>query len=309
MSAPPLLDPDLLRSFVLIAEEGSFTRAAERIGRTQSAVSLQMQRLETAVGHALLARGKGGAVEITEEGRVLLAHAHRVMALNADLFAALRSPVLPKVVRFGAADYLSQRYLPEVMRRFGAAFPTVSVELEHAPACRLVMKLRAGELDLAVGATGLVPPGWPSVTLETTPLVWVGAEGRAVHLEDPLPLSLPWAECPWRPPWLKDCVWREQALSALERAGRAYRVVSTSNTVAGQLAPVFAGLAVSIATPGDLHPGLRRLGTADGLPALPGHSLILLKAETPRQPVTDVLAAQVMEVFGVAEAGGAAEPA
>jgi DNA-binding transcriptional LysR family regulator len=298
MTAPSLLDPDLLRTLVAIAEEGSFTRAAERVGRTQSAVSLQVQRLEMAVGHGLLKRGKGGAVDLTVEGRLLVAHAHRVLALNAELFASLGSPVLPKVIRFGAADYLAQGYLPEVMKRFGAAFPTVGIDLEHAPACRLVMKLQAGELDLMVGTGGLSPPGYPFVTLATLPLRWVVADGGQAHLDDPVPLSLPWVDCPWRPSWLSDCVWRSAALKALDRAGRRYRIVSTASSVAGQMAPVLGGLAVSVATADDLVPGVRMLAADEGMPLLPEQSVILLKAENPRQPVTDVLAAHIMEAFG-----------
>jgi DNA-binding transcriptional LysR family regulator len=299
MAQPPLIDPELLRTFVLVAEEGSFTRAAERVGRTQSAVSLQIQRLETAVGHLLLLRGKGGAVDLTDEGRTLQVHAHRVLALNAELFASLRAPSLPKEIRFGAADYLTQGYLPEVMKRFGAAFPTVRIQLEHAPACRLVMKLREGELDLVVGTGGLAPPGHPFVILSEIPLRWVVAEGAEVHREDPIPLSLPWVDCPWRPPWLSDCIWRAAALAALERAGKRFRIVSTASTVASQMAPVLAGLAVSIATPEDVGPGIRMLSADDGLPELPRQSVILLLADNPRQPVTDVLAAQIMDAFGL----------
>jgi DNA-binding transcriptional LysR family regulator len=236
MPSPPLLDPDLLRSLVLVAEERSFTRAAERVGRTQSAVSLQIQRLETAVGHLLLSRSKGGAVELTDEGRLLVAHAHRILSLNADLFAALKSPALPKVVRFGAVDYQAQGYLAEVLKGFTAAYPGVQVEMEHTLSCRLATKLRAGELDLMVGSKGHEPPGWPSVTLKSTRLRWIVAEGSSAHLQDPLPISINPEECQWRPPWLPDCPWRAATLSALGRSGRSYRIISTATTLSGQRA-------------------------------------------------------------------------
>jgi DNA-binding transcriptional LysR family regulator len=273
------------------------------VGRTQSAVSLQVQRLEMAVGHGLLKRGKGGAVDLTVEGRRLVAHAHRVLALNAELFASLGSPVLSKVIRFGAADYLAQGYLPEVMKRFGAAFPTVGIDLEHAPACRLVMKLQAGELDLMVGTGGcrhraIPSPPWPRCRFDGS-----SPTGAGRIWTTRCPLSLPWVDCPWRPSWLSDCVWCSAALKALDRAGRRYRIVSTASSVAGQMAPVLGGLAVSVATADDLVPRVSMLAADEGMPLLPEHSVILLNAENPRQPVTDVLAAHIMEAFGVSERG------
>src|SRR5580693_1762236 len=108
------LDPDLLRAFAFIAEEGSFTRAAERVGRTQSAVSMQVQRLESLLGEKVLARGKGGAIQLTAHGRYLLDKAREVLALNDAIWSAFREPVVRGTVRLGTPDDYAMRYLPPV---------------------------------------------------------------------------------------------------------------------------------------------------------------------------------------------------
>src|ERR1700709_956831 len=94
MTRPATLDPDLLRAFVHIAEEGSFTRAAQRVGRTQSAVSMQVQRLESLLGERLLSRGKGGTVHLTPHGQFLLARAREMLALNDEIWTSFRAPAV-----------------------------------------------------------------------------------------------------------------------------------------------------------------------------------------------------------------------
>ena len=112
---PQGLDPDLLRSFVLIAEEGSFSRAGERVGRTQSAVSMQMQRLEAMLGRRLLDRGRGGQVGLTQHGAMLLERARELLALNDQIWASFRTPVVQGRVRLGSPDDYALRYLPPVL--------------------------------------------------------------------------------------------------------------------------------------------------------------------------------------------------
>ena len=129
MPAPRAIDPDLLRSFTCIAEEGSFTRAASRVGRTQAAVSMQMQRLEDLLGVRVLVRSKGGSVGLTAHGRFLLDRARDVLAANDGIWNAFREPQVAGTVRLGTPDDYALRWLPPILRGFAASHPAVEVEV------------------------------------------------------------------------------------------------------------------------------------------------------------------------------------
>ena len=299
MGFPTGLDLDLLRSFVVIAEERSFTRAAERVGRTQSAVSLQMQRLEAALGQTVLLRGKGGAVDLNQQGQYLLGRARELLGLNDEILKSMRVAPVHGTVRLGIADEVSPRYLPRILERFSQTAPSVEVQVTCGLSCAISVQLKNGDFDLAIIESGLEPRQWPAIEIWRCPRSWITSEFHRQHLRDPLPLSLSPADCQWRPPWVAECLTRALAIRALEQSGRNYRLVSTSLTTAGQLAAVLAGLAViaSMATSG-LPEDLRPVRAGEGLPELPGTSFLMLKAREPRQPMTDLLAAQIHEVFG-----------
>ena len=112
------LDPELLRAFVLIAEGNSFTQAADRLGRTQSAISMQIKRLEELLGQTVLSRGKGGAITLTTHGRYLLARARQILALNDEVMATFRAPAMSGTVRLGTPDDYALSHIPGVLRRF-----------------------------------------------------------------------------------------------------------------------------------------------------------------------------------------------
>ncbi len=300
MPGAPTFDLDLLRTLAAIAEEASFTRAAERIGRTQSAVSLQVQRLEAFVGHPLLLRRKGGAVELTEHGRILVEQGSRLLALNDEILAGLRMVAEPARVRLGASEDHSQLYLPRLLERFSETHPAVSVEIASGPSCQLVQWLKAGELDLMLCEGGHEPRGWPATLLWSTPLCWITSARHTAETRDPLPLALSPDDCPFRPDWLDACVWRGAAERALSRAGRRYRIVATASSVAGQQAVVKAGLALTVGSPASLVPGLRLVDPAEGLPELPETEVLLLTSPEAAQPVTDALAAHLAASFGPA---------
>jgi DNA-binding transcriptional LysR family regulator len=297
MSSLPGLDVDLLRTFALIAEEGSFTRAAERVGRTQSAVSLQVQRLEGIVGHRLFVRGKGGAVQVTPQGRNLLSRASEMLALNDQIVSSLRAQPKHSEVRIGLPEDYLQLNIAESIVRFSEAHPEISAEVVGAPSCSLMPLLKSGDLDLLVCEAGIEPRNWPSVELWRGRLHWITSDRHAPHLEDPMPLCLSPGNCPWRPPWLEECQWRGAALKALERARRQYRIVSTSTYLADLQKTVQAGLAVMVCTLPGLAEGLRPSRPDEGLPELPEVSTLLLKARAPRQPVTDLLAAHIIDTL------------
>ena len=288
MSLPPGLDPDLLRAFVFIAEDASFTRAAQRVGRTQSAISMQMQRLESALGHRLLSRGKGGHVQLTPHGQYLLAHAREMLALNDQIWTSFQAPAVQGTVRLGTPDDYALRYVPQVLRRFAERHPSVQVEVLCLPSNLLVERLRAGELDLTLCSDGHEPSGWPVTELRRAPLAWVTSTTYAPHRQDPLPLALATGE---------HCTWSRAAQRTLDSAGRHYRVAYAAGTLMGTLAPVVAGLAVTVSPTSWLPEGLRTMRADEGMPALPEFSVLLLKGPDPRQPVTDALAEYIAETF------------
>lgn len=301
MGVPAGLDLDLLRSFVAIAEEKSFTRAASRVGRTQSAVSLQMQRLEGVLGQTVIVRGKGGSVELSSQGRFLLERARELLALNDDVMRSMKAAPAHGTIRLGIAEEVSARHLPRILDRFAHAAPTVEVEVEIAASCLLSLRLKNAELDLVLLRAGLEPRQWPAIEIWQSPTKWVTSETHRQHLHNPLPVATSPAGCPWRPADYSECPWRAMMFRALEQAGRAYRIVSTAATTLGQMAAAQSGLAVTTALAGyPLLDGLRTVQPDEGMPELPDCRYLMLKGRDPRQPMTDLLAAQVEDVFGTA---------
>lgn len=288
MTLPAGLDPDLLRAFTYIAEEGSFTRAARRVGRTQSAVSMQVQRLEVLLGQRLLSRGKGGSVQLTPHGQFLLQRARELLALNDEIWTSFRAPIVQGTVRLGTPDDYALRYLPQILKRFADSYPAVQVDVLCLPSIDLLQRLREGELDLTLCSEGttasadrLAMPLWRG------PLTWITSTTHAPHRLDPLPVALAGDHC----------AWAKAALSALDGMGRRYRVAYRSATQLGTHAPVLAGLAVTVSTISWLPEGLRPLRPEEGMPALPEFGILLLRNPDARQPVTDALASYIAETF------------
>jgi molybdate transport repressor ModE-like protein len=283
MSTPAVIDPDLLRAFAFIAEEGSFTRAAERVGRTQSAVSMQVQRLEAILGQRVLQRSKGGAVQLTPHGQYLLDRSRDLLALNDEIWSAFHAPAITGTVRLGTPDDYAFHYLPGALKRFADAHPSVEVDVCCEPSTQLVERLRAGELDLTLCTEGHEPARWPAVELWRGPLRWIAAERNAPDRRDPLPLAVA----------AGDCAWRRAATRALERAGRRYRVIYTSATLAGTYAPVLAGLAVTVSPVPWLPAGLRVLPPGE-LPPLADSAILLLRGREPAGAVAEALAQHIV---------------
>ena len=206
MPQRPALDLELLRTLVFIAQEASFTKAAERVGRTQSAVTLQVQKLESLVGHPLVVRSKGGPVEMTPQGRSLVESARAMLKLNDEALRALSSSDIPATVRFGTSSTYIPWYLSATLEEFRDTFPNVLLEVTDGYSCQITQHIREGVFDLVLCQAGFEPRDWPTTEIWRGPLRWVTSTERPVHLERPLPLCLAPANCPWRPPWMDDCL-------------------------------------------------------------------------------------------------------
>lgn len=265
---------DALRTFVAAAQLGSFTRAGQEVHRTQSAVSMQIKRLETELERPLFVR-TSRAVTLTAEGERLLGHARKLLRLHDKALADMAAPVVSGMVSFGVPDDYATAYLPSALRRFAAAFPKVRVDVTCDASPHLLDMLRHGKLDLCL-TTGneneSLPPSLKRTTLARLPLLWMGAaryELEAVWPPDsPLPLAL----------FHEGCAYRRRVLTALDQAQIPYRVVVSSLSMAAVKAAVSAGLAVSAALRGNMDSGCRAVPASSGpapLPALPAVPMLL----------------------------------
>ncbi|MGE0610966.1 MAG: LysR substrate-binding domain-containing protein [Hyphomicrobiales bacterium] len=280
--APPTLDTDQLRTLVAIAESGSFTRAAGEVNKTQAAVSMQMRRLEEAVGRRLFIRS-GRLNRLTPEGEHLLEYARRIIALNNEALTILTEPELSGFVRIGTPDDYAERFLPQIFARFARTHPLVEVEISCQASSTLVEDIQEGNLDLAI-VTYMDAKSRGEI-IRREQLIWVGSPRHRIEDMEVLPLGL----------GAVGCSWRSAATRALDAIGRHYRVLYTSPSAAALSAAVMSGLAVTVLPESAVRPGMRRLGEEEGLPSLPDCDIALLRAQREPSPSVDALAAHVVE--------------
>jgi len=260
------LDMDVLRTLAVAMDLGGFSKAAERLGRSQSAVSLQMRRLEERVGRPLFRR-EGRGLALTDVGDVVLSYARQILELNDQAVAAARGIAIGGSVRFGVPQDFGDSWLPGVLARFSRAHPSVLIEVRVDRANKLVERIAEGGLDLALMWGN--PPVANTVTVQRLPMVWIGLKGYAVPRGDTVPLAL--FESP--------CVFRQPGVEALERTHRPWRLAFTSPSLSGLWAAAAAGLGVTVRTPLGLPSPLAVLGKSSGLPKLPQIALSLYTAQ------------------------------
>ena len=259
MRPPTNLDMDVLRTFCLGIALGGFGKAAERVGRSPSAVSLQIRKLEEQVGQKLL-RKDGRRVVPTEAGEALLGYARRILELNDEAVSALRTHGVEGWVRVGVPQDFSEDRLPVLLGRFTRAHPNVRVEVRVDRAGALIEAVEQARVDLAL-AWGDRRSAWCEDVLEQ-PMAWIAAPEFRRDPAEPLPLVL------FDPP----CTFRQAGTAALDRAGIPWRHVFASPSLSGLWAAVRAGLGVTVRTAAGVPPDLRAIS---GLPELPAARLAL----------------------------------
>ena len=238
MTAPlnhplPLLDLDVLRTFVAIAETGSFTAAANAVFRTPSAVSMQIKKLEETLRCAVFNRD-ARSVSLTTDGEILMGYARRMLAINREAVSKFVVPDVSGVVRLGSPDDYGERVLPAVLKRFAQSHPSVAVDVIIDQSVNLRRRLNERELDITLFTVCRnIPPD--AEILLTEPIVWGGARGGCAHMRKPLPVSV----------WEEGCAWRADALEALGRDGVEYRIAYMSAHTAGQRSAILADLAIA----------------------------------------------------------------
>jgi DNA-binding transcriptional LysR family regulator len=276
-----MLDLDQLKTFVAIVETGSFTRAAEVVFKTQSAVSMQVRRLEERLGKPIFARD-GRASKLTEDGERLLGYARRMVRLSEETVAAFDEGELSGNVRLGLPDDYADRFLPEVLARFSRSNPRVEVAVVCEPSTELLKLARTGDVDLAI--VTYCGEG-PVEIIRKEPLLWVASSQHCAAEEAILPLAL------FKPP----CIWRNSAVDALTAAGRKYRVLYQSANAGAISAAVLAGLAVTVLAESALRPGMRVLSEAEGFPRLPTCEIGILRSwNRPSSALVEKLAEHIV---------------
>jgi DNA-binding transcriptional LysR family regulator len=263
----PTFDIEALRAMALGAELGSFARAATRLGRSQSAISMQMKKLEQQAGTPLFQKRGRGLVP-TEAGEALLAFARRIVALNDEAAASLGAAAPGAAVRLGLPQDLFEDVMPEALERFAQRRPGLHVEVRAGRNHVLEEEVRAGRLDVAL-AFFRAGAKAQATRLASLPLFWLGKrELRVAGPEVPLPLVL----------FDHPCLFRQGALQVLERAGRRWRLALTTPSLPGVWAALLAGHGLTVRTAHRVPAGLENLGGRLGLPALPPIELRMLAA-------------------------------
>ena len=265
-------DPTLLRAFIAIKETGSFTRAAERMHVSQSAISHQIRRLEQQAGTPLLTRTTR-RLTLTEDGEDFLRYAECIIKAHDALIRRFETSSVTGAVRFGLPENFIGDGLPPLLTRFTRQFPAVRLDVTVCPYLDLRAQVDTDKLDLAVV---LALPGSPAcgTVLRETHFVWAAAQDFEFGADTPLPLAF--APAP--------CVHRQVAIDALQGSSVKWRVAFTSPSQQGLRAAVLAGLAVPAFPKGDLEPGMRVIDGHYGLPALPKADFRLIWSMAVKNP-------------------------
>jgi DNA-binding transcriptional LysR family regulator len=258
------LDIDILRTLVTAQQLGGFNRAAQRVGRSQSAVSQQIRRLEEQLGKPLF-RKQGRGLVPTEAGGVILSYARRILDLNDEAVAAARGIAVGGTVRFGLQTDLTENWLPKALARAKKAHPEIQIEISADRYAVLIDRLDRGQLDLAL----LFGPSrrHDGQRITALPMAWIGPRKPQVMLERGQPLPLALCSAP--------CYFREAAIDALNEAGVPWQIAFSSLSVHGVWAAVDAGLGITLRTSTSVPRQLTAIKPRSCLPRLPKVDLFL----------------------------------
>jgi len=255
------LDLGTLRSFVTIADSGSMTRAAGRLFMTQSAISMQIKRLESSLGMSVFERSAQG-MKPTSEGEQLLQFANQMLALNDEAMGRLTSPDFEGVVRFGAPGDVIYPHIPGILREFSRDFPRVQLKFSSSRTVTLKEQFEQGLQDVVL--TTEQKPGKGGTIVCTKPLIWVGAEEGVAWKKRPLPLCMS-----------RNCAFRPGVTRALDDAGIDWiDIVSSDDDLAGE-AMASADLGIRAEMKGAIYAGANVIEHGSQLPELPKFSIIL----------------------------------
>lgn len=270
MNAPiqsriPLLELDLLKTLVAIAETGNFSAAAEAVFRTPSAISMQVKRLEEIVNRPVFVRDSR-SVSLTSDGELLLEHARRVLALNRDMISKFVTPEVGGVVTLGSPDDVSERFLPGMLQLFHNSHPGVNVNVVVEDSPYLIKGIKDKSIDIAIVSCNGQQQREGAEIVHREQLVWASLKGGVAGERNPLPVSV----------WEEGCFWRRSALDSLNKAKRDYRIAFQSSYISGQKAAILADLVVAPMPVSSLSDKIVEAKAEWQLPDLPDYGIGLL---------------------------------
>lgn len=276
----PLLELDLLKTVVAIAETGNFSSAAEQLFRTPSAVSMQVKRIEEMLGRTLFHRDSR-SVTPTVEGEMLLEHGRRLLALNNQMVSRFVMPAIAGQVTVGATDDIAERLMPALLQRFAQSHCCVTVDVVVDTTVELRKQVSAGTMDVAL--ITFSPKKKLDASIEPIfyeRLCWAGLRNGVAYETRPVPISV----------WEEGCSWRSSGLESLESAGIDYRVSYMSAHIAGQRAAVLADLAIAPIPASCCVDNIVELTEQDGMPPLESYGVGMLVQEEPSEPASAIAA-------------------
>lgn len=278
------IDIELLRTFVTVVDTQSFTRSADRLLRTQSAISMQIKRLEQSVGQELFDRSTR-RMKLTREGETLLSYARKILSLSKEAIDQVSQPGSHNRIRIGTSDDYANMLLPEVFRVFQLKFPDVQIDVVCDTADVTAHKLKDDLIDLALIASREDAPIDEIVREE--PLVWVKSDNTILATGAALPLAV----------FPEGCVCRDIMTDVLRRHYRDWRIVFSSDNIGAIHSAIRSGLAVSAVERGLIPPGTHEV-TGNGLPALGNIKILLRRNHRHTSPLVEALAAEILAHLG-----------
>lgn len=275
----PVLDNDMLKTFVAIAESGSMTKAAKMVFRTPAAVSMQVKKLEDLLECKLFER-KSRTTTLSSEGDILLRYARRILRLNHEVMQEFLTPKLDGSIKIGMPEHFGTQELPLILSQFAKTHPNVQVEVVMGKSIDILAKFEDKEIDLAVFSANVnATDSGRMQAIRTDKIVWAYLEGGSAITKRPIPLAL--AE--------QGCVWRELALKALDNKGTPYRLAYSSENCFGQLAAVKADLAVGAVPESLVSPPLKQVPENANLPDI-GYAQTAMMSHADSSAATRALA-------------------
>ena len=277
------LQIDYLRTFIALAETKGFTKTGIQVNRSQSAVSMQIKRLEDEIGKKLFER-IGKTVKLTAEGNILIKYAMRIVKEHDDAIRALSKPDLEGFIRFGSPEHYTVGILPKLLARFASAYPDVLVEMRCENSDKIKEAVDKGELD--VGICTQISDGGQVISHD--PVVWVADPGFIMQKHKTLSIAV----------FEDDCIFRTWAIEALEKFGLIYRIVYVSRSISGLMDAVRAGFAVAPIIRSNVPPDLKIVGIGNGLPLLPISNIVLHKTKKVTSEIIECFSEHIINSFG-----------
>ncbi len=277
------LQIDYLRTFIALAETKGFTKAGIQVNRSQSAVSMQIKRLEEEIGKKLFER-IGKTVKLTTEGHILIKYAMRIVKEHDDAVRALSKPDLEGFIRFGSPEHYTVGILPKLLARFALAYPDVLVEMRCENSDVIKEAVDKGELDIGI-CTQISDGGQ---VIYHDPVVWAADPGFIMQKHKTVSIAV----------FEDDCIFRSWAVEALEKSGISYRIVYVSRSISGLIDAVRAGFAIAPIIRSNVPTDLKIVGLENGLPVLPVSNIVLHKTKKVTSEIIECFSEHIIKSFG-----------